>query len=78
MAHGPNFAVTPKNPPIVEYITSLEVACQKLNTNTVEELRSEVYRDLRYSYPQAQSEERRNKGTETIEIREKPDGANSR
>ena len=26
LGHRPNFAVTPKNPPIVEYITSLEVA----------------------------------------------------
>ena len=51
LAHGPNFAVTPKNLPIVEYITSLEVAYQKLNTNTAEELRSEVYRALRYSHP---------------------------
>ena len=54
LAHGPNFAVTPKNPPIVEYITSLEVACQKLNTNTAEELRSEVYRALRHSHPPSQ------------------------
>ena len=50
LAHGPNFAVTPKNPPILEYITSLEVACQKLNTSAAEELRSEVYRALRYSH----------------------------
>ena len=50
LAHGPNFAVTPRNPPILEYITSLEVACQKLNTNTAEELRFEVYRALRYSH----------------------------
>ena len=50
MAHVPNFAVTPRHPPILEYITSLEVACQKLNTNTAEELRSEVHRDLRYSH----------------------------
>ena len=49
LPHGPNFAVTPKNPPILEYITSLEVACQKFNTNAAEELRSEVYRALRYS-----------------------------
>ena len=51
LAHGPNFAVTPRNPPILDYITSLEVACQKLNTNTAEELRSEVHRALRYSQP---------------------------
>ena len=48
---GPNFAVTPKNPPILECITSLEVACQKVNTNATEELRSEVHRALRYSHP---------------------------
>ena len=35
----------------MEYITSLEVACQKLNTNDAEELNSEVYRALRYSHP---------------------------
>ena len=51
LAHGPNFAVTPKYPPILEYIASLEMACQKLNTNAAEELRSEVYRALRYSHP---------------------------
>ena len=51
LAHGPNFAVTPENPPILEYITSFEVALQKLNTNAAEELRSEVYRALRYSHP---------------------------
>ena len=62
----------------LKYITFLEVACQKLNTNAAEELRYEVYRALRYSHPQAQSEERRNEGTETTEIREEPDGVNSR
>ena len=54
LAHGPNFPVTPKNLPIIEYITSLENACQKLNTNTAEELRSEVYRALRH--PQTPSQ----------------------
>ena len=38
LVHGPNFAVTAKNLPILEYVTSLEVACQKLNTNAAEEL----------------------------------------
>ena len=79
LAHGPNFAVTPRNPPIVEYITSLEVACQKLNTNTAEELRSEVYRALRHSHPpQAKSEEGRDKGTKTTESKQEPDDTNSR
>ena len=62
----------------MEYVTSLEVACQNLNINAAEELRSEMYRTLRYSDPQAQSEERKNEGTETTEIREEPDGVNSR
>ena len=78
LAHGPNFAVTPKNLPIVEYITSLEVACQKLNTNTAEKLRSEVYRALRHSHPQAKSEERRDQGTKAIESKQEPDDINSR
>ena len=78
LAHGPNFAVTPKNLPIVEYITPLEVACQKLNTNTAEELRSEVYRALRHSHPQAKSEEGRGKGTKTIESKQESDDTNSR
>ena len=79
LAHGPSFAVTPKNPPIVEYITSLEVACQKLNTNTAEELRSEVYRALRHSPPpQAQPEEGRDQGTQTVEGKQEPDDFNSR
>ena len=78
LAHRPNFAVTPKTLPIIEYITSLEVACQKLNTNTAEELRSEVYRALRHSQPQAQSEEGRDKGTKTVEGKQEPDDTNSR
>ena len=27
LAHGPNFAVTPQNPPLGEYITLIETAC---------------------------------------------------
>ena len=41
------FAVTPQKPPYGEYITSIERACQCLDSNTVEELRSDVYRVLR-------------------------------
>ena len=47
LAHGPNFAITPKRPPLGEYISNIEKACQSLDTNTTEELRSEVYRVLR-------------------------------
>ena len=51
LVHGPNFAVTPKNLPILEYITSIEVACQNLYNNEAEELRSDFYRALRHSHP---------------------------
>ena len=47
LSHGPNFAISPKNPPLGEYILNIEKACQSLDTNTAEELRSEAYRVLR-------------------------------
>ena len=47
LAHGPNFVTTPKKPPLGEYITNIEKACQSLDADSVEELRSEVYRVLR-------------------------------
>ena len=51
LAHGSNFAVTSKNPPILEYITSIELACQSLNISEAEELRSDIYMALRHSNP---------------------------
>ena len=52
-AVGPwaKFCSNTKNPPILEYITSIEVPCQNLNNNEAEELRSDFYRALRYSNP---------------------------
>ena len=47
LSHGPNFAISPKKPPLGDYILNIEKACQSLDTNTAEELRSEVYRVLR-------------------------------
>ena len=47
LAQGPNFAITPRKPPLGEYISNIEKVCQSLDTNTAEELRSEVYRVLR-------------------------------
>ena len=47
LLHGPNFAISPKNPPLGEYILNIEKACQSLDTNMAEELRSEAYRVLR-------------------------------
>ena len=47
LSHGPNFAISPKKPPLGEYILNIEKACQSLDTNMAEELRSEVYRVLK-------------------------------
>ena len=51
LAKGPNFVVTPKQPPNLEYITVIEAACTKLSQEDTEELRAEVNRVLRFSHP---------------------------
>ena len=51
LAKGPNFVVTPKQPPNLEYITAIEAACTKLSQQDAEELRAEVNRVLRSSHP---------------------------
>ena len=52
LAKGPNFVVTPKQPPNLEYITAIEAACTKLSQQDAEELRADVNRFLRSSHPQ--------------------------
>ena len=47
LSHGPNDAISPRIPPLGEYIMNIEKACQSLDTNTAEELRTEAYRVLR-------------------------------
>ena len=42
LAHGPNYAVVPKSPPIAEYIAVVEQACSRLKHGEAEELRGEV------------------------------------
>ena len=54
LAKGPNFAVSPKQPPNLEYITGIEAACTKLSQQDAEKLRAEVNRVLRSSHPQIQ------------------------
>ena len=44
---GPNFAITPKYPPIEAYITATEQASSKLPTQEADELRSDVNRILK-------------------------------
>ena len=50
LEHGPNFAITPQRPLYGEYIKAIETACQSLDVNSAEELRSDVYRILRHPH----------------------------
>ena len=51
LAKGPNFAVTPRQPPKLEYITAIEAACIKLGHQDAEELRANINRVPRSSHP---------------------------
>ena len=50
LAKGPNFVVTPRHPPNLEYITTIEAACTMLSQQDAEELRAEINRVLRSSH----------------------------
>ena len=51
LAKGPNFAVSPRQPPNIKYITAKEAACTKLSQQDAEELRPDINRVLRSSHP---------------------------
>ena len=42
LAHGPNYAIVPKDPPIVQYVAAIEHACTKLEEGKAEEFRVQV------------------------------------
>ena len=42
LAHGPNFAVVPREPPVLEYIKAIERTCSQLQQGKAEELRGEI------------------------------------
>ena len=50
LAKGPTFAVTPKHPPNIEYVTAVEAACTKLSQQDAEELRTNINWVLRASH----------------------------
>ena len=51
LAKGPNFVVSPKHPPNLEYITAIEAACTKLSQQDAEELWADIISVLRASHP---------------------------
>ena len=42
LAKGPNFAVLPRHPPNLEYITAIESACTKLSQLDAEDHRADI------------------------------------
>ena len=42
LSRGPNFAILPRNPPVGEYIASIENACMKLKQGKADKLRGEI------------------------------------
>ena len=50
LAHGPNFAIGPRQPLYWEYIATVEEACLNLEPHNAEELRAEIKNILKHSH----------------------------
>ena len=55
LAHGPNFAITPKSPLIGEHFAAVKQTCQGLAQGEAEELRAEVKTVLKKIQPPGQT-----------------------
>ena len=51
LAHGPNYAITPRSPPIGEYIAAVEQTCQNLTQEEADEMRAEIKAAIKKSHP---------------------------
>ena len=51
LSNGPNYAIVPRIPPIREYVTAIEQACNQLEQGKAEELRGEVKKILKKVNP---------------------------
>ena len=51
LSHRPNYAVVPRNPPIAEYIASIEQVCTTLKQGEAEELRGAVKAIIKKTQP---------------------------
>ena len=51
LAHRPNYAIVPRNPPLGDYIMAIEDACNKLPQGKVEELRGEIKSVMKKIHP---------------------------
>ena len=60
LAHGPNFVVVAREPPVSEYISQIERVCQQLKQGKVEELRAEtkqIFMNIQPPKPNIRKEE---------------------
>ena len=55
LAKGPNFVVTPRHPPNLEYIMAIESVYSKLGQQDAEELRAEIYSPKVFPPPKSNS-----------------------
>ena len=51
LAHGPNFVIAAKEPPVSDYISQIEKACQQLKQGKAEELRGEIKQIFKKTQP---------------------------
>ena len=51
LAHGPGYAVTPKQPLYGDYIVAIEKACGTMEPNSAEQLRAEIRGALKQTHP---------------------------
>ena len=51
LAHGPNYAVVPRSPPITEYVAAIEQVCSKLQQGEAEELRGDIKSIIKKTHP---------------------------
>ena len=42
LAHGPNYAIVPKDPPVIQYVAAVEQACTRLEEGKVKEFRVQM------------------------------------
>ena len=51
LAHGPNYAIASRSPPIGEYIAAVEQTCQSLTQGEADEMRAEIKAVIKKSHP---------------------------
>ena len=60
LATGPNFAIVPKVPPVIEYVVAIEKACQQLKQGEAEELRGEIKSIIKKIHPPNLTSQKKN------------------